>query len=140
MSRALVAAAPLVLLLAACGGDGGDDPGDAGGTAARTIEVKALPALRFDPATISAKAGEKVTFRVTNTDAQDHELVIGDAAYHSAHETSHGGHGSGDGGAAVTVKPGETKTLDFTMPDTAPTYACHLNSHDDAGMTGTVTY
>lgn len=127
----------LVLLLGACGGDGGS--GDGG---ARTVEVKTLSTLKFDPATIAARAGEKVTFRVTNTDGQDHEFVIGDAAYQASHESagSHGGHGSGDGGAAVTVKPGETKTLDYTFPDKAPTYACHLNSHDDAGMTGTVTY
>lgn len=131
----------LVLLLAACGGDGGDG-GTGGGAPARTIEVKALGTLKFDPATITAKAGEKVTFRVTNTDAQDHEFVIGDAAYQAGHETAagHGGHADGDGGGAVTVKPGETKTLDYTFPDKAPTYACHLNSHDDAGMTGTVTY
>lgn len=129
----------VLALLTACG-SGGD-----GGASARTIEVKALDTLRFDPATIAAKAGEKVTFRVTNTGAQKHELVIGDKAFHDSHEAaanaggSHGGHADGDG-AAVEVGPGETKTVDYTMPSQPPSFACHIAAHDDAGMTGTVTY
>lgn len=130
-----------VALLAACGG--GDDGPE--GPAPRGVAVKALDTLRFDPATITAKAGERIEFTVTNTGAQPHEFVIGDAAYHDAHEKalsaspSHGEHEEGDG-AAVTVAPGETKTLGYTMPASAPTYACHIASHDDAGMKGTVTY
>jgi uncharacterized cupredoxin-like copper-binding protein len=125
----LVLAAPL--LLGACGGDAKEAP-------ARTIEVKALDTLRFDPPNVAAKAGERVTFRVTNTGATDHEFVVGDAAFQAAHET--GGHAGHAGGAAVSLKPGETKTLDYTMPETAPAYACHVAGHDDAGMKGTVTY
>lgn len=130
----LVAALALVT---ACGSDGSGS--------SRTVEVKALDTLRFDPATIAAKAGEKVTFRVTNTGAQKHEFVIGDKAFHDVHEAaanaggSHGDHAEG-GGSAVEVGPGETKTVDYTMPSQPPTFACHIAAHDDAGMTGTVTY
>lgn len=134
-------AVALSLLLAGCGGsgDGNDAP------TARVVEVKALDTLRFDPATVSAKAGETVVFRVTNSGAQPHEFVVGDAAYHDAHEkalgtsASHGHHATGEG-AAVTLDAGETKDLSYTMPSSAPTFACHLASHDDAGMKGTVTY
>lgn len=138
--RRLVAAGAF-LLLAGCGSDGsGDAP------AARVVEVKALDTLRFDPSTLSAKAGEAVEFRVTNTGATAHEFVIGDADYHAAHEEaaasggSHAVHAGKGKGAAVEVAPGETKTLAYTMPDAAPTYACHIAAHDDAGMKGSVTY
>lgn len=128
-----------LLAVPACGG------GDKGSAPARVVEVKALDTLRFDPATIASKPGEVVEFRITNAGAQPHEFVIGDAAYQQAHEgamsASPGHHGHGDsGGNAVRVEAGETKTLVFTMPATPPTYACHVASHDDAGMTGTVTY
>jgi len=129
--RTRAACLALPLLLASCGGDAKDAP-------ARTIEVKALDTLRFDPATVAAKAGERVTFRVTNTGAMEHEFVVGDAAFQAAHES--GGHAGHEGGAALLLKPGETRTVDYTMPETAPTYACHVAGHDDAGMKGTVSY
>jgi uncharacterized cupredoxin-like copper-binding protein len=130
----LVAAVAGLALLAACGGGDADAP-------ARVVEVKALDTLRFDPATIASKPGEAVELRITNTGAQPHEFVIGDAAYQQAHDAAMGGGGhEGHGGSAVRLEAGETKTLAFTMPSTPPTYACHLAGHDDAGMTGTVTY
>jgi uncharacterized cupredoxin-like copper-binding protein len=136
--------AVLLLLLAACGGGGHDDHG-AGGTPARTIEVKAEDRLRFDPATIAGKPGEQVRFRVVNTGKLKHEFVIGDAAYHATHRdaastpgASHGGHGAG--GASVEVAPGTTAELTFTLPDAAPAFACYVDRHDQAGMTGNVTY
>ncbi|HEX8001093.1 MAG TPA: plastocyanin/azurin family copper-binding protein [Mycobacteriales bacterium] len=143
MTKGIAAAAAAVLLAACAGSEGATE---SGGAAARTVEVKALGTLRFDPATVAAKAGERVAFRVTNTDGQDHEFVVGDAAFHEGHEAAanggmrHDGHDVKGDGAAVTLKPGETKTVEYTMPATAPRYACHLVGHDDAGMTGTVTY
>jgi plastocyanin len=140
---ATVAACALALApLAACGSEGSAESGSG---ALRTVEVRASDALRFDPATVAAKPGEKVTFRIVNTGAQVHEFVIGDAAFHEAHEKAmsggggHGGHHAA-GGGAVEVAAGQTATLTYTMPDEAPTYACHISQHDDAGMKGTVTY
>ncbi len=134
----------LPLALAGCGGD--DKKGSAGG--GREIAVKASDSLRFDPATITAKPGERVTFVVTNTGAIDHEFAIGDDAYQAEHGkemASGGGHGGGHGGkakggTAVALPPGKTVRVDFTMPDRPPSYACHVAAHDQAGMKGTVTY
>ncbi|HVF21029.1 MAG TPA: plastocyanin/azurin family copper-binding protein [Mycobacteriales bacterium] len=128
-----------MLLVTACGG--GDD--DAAPGAAREIAVTANDELRFDPAAISAKPGEKVVIVVSNTGRIDHELVIGDAAYLDGHAEGgeHEGHADADGGASVAVAAGKTARLAFTMPkDVAPTYACFVDRHDKAGMTGTVTY
>lgn len=134
-------ALPALALVVACGSDGATE---SGGAARRVIDVKALDTLRFDPATIGARAGERVTFRVVNTGATPHEFVIGDKAFHDGHEaasaSAHAGHAGGGDGAAVYVVAGETKTVDYTMPERPPTFACHVSGHDDAGMTGTVTY
>jgi len=133
---------PALVLVVACGSEGATE---SGGEARRVIDVKALDTLRFDPATIGARAGERVTFRVVNTGIAPHEFVIGDTAFHDGHEaaasaSAHAGHAAGGDGAAVYVVSGETKTVDYTMPAQPPTFACHVDGHDDAGMTGTVTY
>lgn len=126
------------LLLAACGGSTSSEP------VGREISVSAADSLRFSPASIEATPGERIRFTVTNTGSADHEFAIGDADFHREMDSTddHEGHaGSMDGGAAVSVAKGETKTLDFTMPDgTAPTYACHVDDHDAAGMVGRVVY
>ena len=53
-----------------------------------------------------------------------------------------GGHDGHDatGGGAVDVPARATVTVRYTMPATPPTFACHVSKHDEAGMTGTVTY
>ena len=143
----LVPLAALVLALPACGGGGHDGHGDktAGGT---VVPMTATDALRFDPSTVTAKAGETVTFRIANTGAVTHEFVIGDAAFHDSHRSAaaspggsgHGGHGDGKGGAAADLPPGQTVSVTFTMPATAPAFACYVDRHDRAGMTGKVVY
>jgi plastocyanin len=134
-----VRALPLLLVLpVACGGD--DAKTDDAGDAAREVAISATDALKFDPATVTAKAGEQVTFVVTNTGTTDHEFVVGDEDYQHAHDSDGGhAHGSGDG-AAADVPAGKTVRVSFTMPADAPVYACHVNDHDAAGMTGTVQY
>lgn len=139
MNRAL--ALGLLLVVPACGG------GDGGNTPPTTVEVNATDALRFDPATVRAKAGEKVAFRITNTGKLAHEFAIGDAAFREAHRaamTSGGSHdphaGHGAEGEAVDVPAGQTVTLEFTMPKTAPAFACYVDNHAAAGMTGVVVY
>ena len=133
----------LLLALAACGGTDSPGSGDGG----RTVSVTADDRLRFTPATVDAKAGERVTFRVTNSGSIKHEFVIGDAEYHESHKAAaatpgadHGGHAGGGDGESVDVGPGETKTVTFTMPGSAPAFACYVDRHDQAGMSGRVSY
>lgn len=129
MRRALIVA---LLLTGACGDD---EP-----KASTEIRVAATRELRFVPDRIESWAGQRVTFVVENTSPMEHEFVIGDADFHAEHDKGeHGGHGA-DGGKAVTVKPGETARLTFTMPKSAPTFACYVDDHDAAGMKGTVAY
>ena len=122
----------LLLLVPACGGD---EP-----RAGREVRVAATEQLRFSPDQVRARAGETVTFVVENTSTVDHEFAIGSAEFQAEHGT--GGHGGHDakGGKSVDVKPGATARLTFTMPDTPPVFACHVDDHDAAGMKGTVVY
>lgn len=126
-----------VLLLPACAGSTDSSAG-----AAREIAISANDELRFVPSTFTAKPGEKVVLVVSNPGRLDHELAIGDAAYLDSHAEGgdHADHASATG-ASVSVLAGKTARLTFSMPDgEAPSFACYVDRHDRAGMTGTVTY
>lgn len=136
-----------VLLLVALPACGGDHDTHGGGAEGRVVTVTATDALRFEPSAVTAKAGEKVTFRISNNGKARHEFVIGDDAYHASHRATmasaspsdgHGHHG--DGGSSVDLPPGSSTDLTITMPDAPPRFACYVDRHADAGMTGTVTY
>lgn len=112
----------------------------------REIPVAVTDALRFEPATIRTAAGETVKFVITNSGRVDHEFAIGSPDFLTAMSESARGHGGGhsgdlpDGGEVVGVPAGKTATLVFTMPAEAPAFECHVDRHDRAGMTGTITY
>ena len=135
----------LVVALPACGGGehGGGHSDIAGG---RIVTMTVSDALRFDPSTVRAKAGEKVTFRIANAGKLAHEFVLGDAAFQAMHREQmmtsqtpdHGAHA--EGAVAEAVPAGQTVDVDVTMPDVAPTFACYVDRHAEAGMVGTVTY
>ncbi len=122
--------------------------------AGREVAIRTSDQLRFEPSRVDAKPGEVVTFVVTNPGSVAHEFAIGNAAFHEAHgptvasataaptgmASEHAGHAA-IGGTHAGVPSGQTVRVTFTMPaDEAPTYACHLASHDKAGMTGQVSY
>ena len=119
--------------------DEGTVPGKpaAAADADREVKVVASDELRFNPDAVQVKAGEIVTFVVTNEGNTDHEFVLGDAAYQAAHEEAHS-HGMSMQNA-VTVKPGETQTLTWQFTDRARVlYGCHVPGHYDGGMVGTI--
>ncbi len=133
--RLLVLTVGISLVAVGCGGSDG-----ASTDAAREIPLATSDMLRFEPASVTAKAGEKVTFVITNPGSIAHEFTIGSASYLAGHSGGGGGHGGGDDGGTVKVPAGATARLTFTMPKDAPSYACHVDRHDQAGMVGTVTY
>lgn len=154
--KRVLAILPLLAATACGGGDagGGDahapghgDPTASGTAAGRVVEMKATDALRFDPSTVASRPGETVTFRITNTGQARHEFVIGDDHYHAEHAkhmgsgspSAHAGH-DGRGGNATDLPPGSTTEITFTMPGKAPRFACYVDRHNEAGMTGTITY
>jgi uncharacterized cupredoxin-like copper-binding protein len=104
----------------------------------RTIDVKALDSLRFEPDRVTVGAGEVVRFKVTNAGRLDHEFLLGDEQSHKqqAGGMSGGGHQHSTG---VFVAPGETGEViwRFTEPGEV-IFACHVNGHYSAGMEGSL--
>lgn len=138
------AAVGLAVLLAACSSS--STPGrssSSGGETVRTIKINALDLLKFDPARVTVRAGERVRFVVTNPGSTKHEFIVGDEATQMAHEEEMGmGSGMQQGGMdlpALELAPGETKEATVTF-DQAGTmlYGCHVPGHYKGGMVGTI--
>lgn len=151
----------LTLFLAACGGgherhqasgagdssgmEHGDAAMDFGAPAAatdadRTIAIEALDSLEFDPEAVEVESGDVVTFVVTNAGEQDHEFVLGDEEFQSAHEEAMGsgdmGHG---GGMGIELEPGETREITWRFSEPGRVlFGCHEPGHYDGGMVGTI--
>jgi uncharacterized cupredoxin-like copper-binding protein len=95
----------------------------AGRGAAPTVRLAAKEFL-FVPKEISATSGH-VTFVVQNQGSIEHDLVV-----------------AGAGGNTVAqiaiIEPGETGTLDATLPPGTYTLYCNLPGHREAGMVATL--
>ncbi len=112
----------------------------------RSIAVDASDTMRFGPSTISVTAGETIAFVVTNTGEAEHEFVLGNAsaqAEHAEEADDDDAAAMGDEAhadeAAITLAPGETRTLVYTFEEPGTLfYACHLPGHYEAGMWGTI--
>ena len=140
--------AALVLLLAACGGEGeGQAPNDqASAGEIRTIDVVALDELSFDPGSIEVQAGETVRFVVTNAGSAVHDFYVGTEDEQMAHEAEMGDtgmgmdHGDDPQADALTLEAGETAELTVTFDEPGNLmFACHQPGHYDGGMVGTIT-
>lgn len=130
MHRRIATVAAVVLaslLLAGCGSDdnGGTiadnptTPTDAGGPAAKKVELKAAN-FAFDPTAIQLTAGEDVQFVITNGDDVEHSLTV---------ETL---------GIDQDVEGGKTAEAPVTKSLKAGTYPFVCKYHP-AKMTGTIT-
>lgn len=148
--RNLTLVPALVLVVAACSGGGAtssptgaaSSPSDASPSAvAQTIEVTLTDALRMEPAEMTVKAGQPVTFKLTNTGAIDHEFYIGDEAAQTEEEQKmQSGEMVMDTAEGVSLKPGETKDFTYTFTEAGQTLAgCHVAGHYGGGMKATIT-
>lgn len=143
MPRRCLLAALVPLMLVACGDDGDDEAAGAGGTG-RVVEVR-MQAGRFEPSSITAKAGETVTFRLINQDDTIHEFTIGDEQKQAERETMMAGMGSqpmemDDEADSVTVQGGATEELTWTFSEPGTVlYGCHQPGHYAAGERGTIS-
>lgn len=121
-------------------GVGGPAEADA---AVRTVEITALDAMTFEPATIEVAAGEAVTFKVTNAGETVHEFILGDAAMQRDYAEAMAHMPDGlphDLPNAITLQPGETKELTWRFGDAGVLeYACHEPGHYEAGMRGQIS-
>ena len=143
----LALVATVAVMLAACsGGPGSTAPVSAAPSSASTasgspveVTVKLTDALKMEPAIISAKVGVPMRFVVTNSGSTDHEFYLGDEVAQMAHEKEMAGMGQDEPGG-VGLKPGETKTLEYTFAKAGSYLAgCHVNGHYVAGMMATIT-
>jgi plastocyanin len=92
----------------------------------------------FDPARLTVRAGEPVTFVLVNTDPIDHEWLVGDDAFHQAHRTgTHAVHGEVPTEVSIPALGTSRTTITFEEPGTYP-YICHLPRHEAYGMVGTL--
>jgi uncharacterized cupredoxin-like copper-binding protein len=130
---AMVASIGALLLLAACGGDGG------------STDISAeLKEFQFTPADWTIPAGEEITITITNGGSVDHEWVIlkngvtisSEADLPDTEEELLADFVYWE--EEVTV--GDTQTFTFTAP-AAGTYhiICAIEDHFDAGMEGELT-
>ncbi|WP_235976222.1 cupredoxin domain-containing protein [Vreelandella sedimenti] len=121
----------------------------------RTISLEAGD-MWFDPEELELAAGEVVKFEITNTGNLEHEFVIGskeaqeehrqmmlNMANGGGHDMSNMSHGGGHDMASmdmtgVTIAPGETGTLLWSVPDNVNEleYACNIPGHYESGMYG----
>lgn len=116
-------------------------PGDEA-AATRTVEVETKPGLKFAPTGVQVKAGETVTFTVTNTDKVDHEFVLGNKPYQDLHESQveAGGVYHDYSDYSVYVQPGDTQSFTWTFERAGRIlFACHVAGHYKAGMVGQIT-
>jgi uncharacterized cupredoxin-like copper-binding protein len=156
---ALAACLPVMLALAACGGDGGGSEGDVGsttggGASPTVVEITMTDGLRFEPATVSVATGETVRFQVDNPTSVEHEFVVGTAELQAQHgmTPSGGGHSMGgmdasmmsgattvDSMPSIHMPAGTSGAIEVTFDETGTfEYACHLAGHYEAGMVGSV--
>ena len=146
MSKRLAVALGVILLMGACSSKK-TDIGKAAEPAAatRTVEIKMLDTRKFDPPTVEAKAGETITFRVTNTATSLHEFFLADKKAQEAHEQEMAAMEDADmkmsdTEARLFVEPGETKEITWNFPAKAAVpFGCHMPGHFEGGMQGMVT-
>jgi nitrite reductase (NO-forming) len=123
----LIGLIALLPVLAACTSATATKPsaGAASGSVTQQLTVKAMDTMKFDPPTLSAKAGQPIQVTLDNTGQIDHDFSITE-------------------GVSQPVKnlaqPGQKAVTTFTIdkPGTY-TYFCSQPGHEQAGMKGTLT-
>ena len=97
--------------------------------------------IKFSPAQLTVRAGETVKFVITNHGKLPHEFVIGATAEQQEHEQEMQSMGTMEhtDPNAVSLKPGETKTLTWKFGGPGMfQYGCHVPGHYAAGMRGEI--
>lgn len=116
------------------------EPGDPKAKA-RTINVVMSDEMRFSPETVTVKRGETIRFVVKNAGELRHEMTLGtmeELVEHAAVMEKHPDMEHDDPNA-VTVEPGQTKTIlwKFTKAGSFD-FGCLVPGHMPAGMKGRI--
>lgn len=118
--------------------------GIAGDAAAvqRTITLRMTDAMRFAPSHIEVREGDTVRLRADNQGRLMHEIVLGNQADLDAHAEMMRKHPGMEHGAPsmAHVAPGKKGDIvwQFNRPGNFQ-FACLIEGHYQAGMTGTIT-
>lgn len=143
--RHIVLTTALSLIVAACSGTGStpspSSPAASDGVAEQTIEVNLTDGFKMEPAEMTVRVGQPVTFVVTNTGVIVHEFYLGDEAMQAEQEDlMRSGAMAHDTAEGISLEPGETKELTYTFTTAGQTLAgCHEAGHYAAGMKATIT-
>ena len=117
----------LLPVLAACTSATATKPsgGAASGTATQQLTVKAMDTMKFDPPTLSAKAGQPIQVTLDNTGQLVHDFSVTEGVSQPV---------------KTLAEPGQKAVTTFTIdkPGTY-TYFCSEPGHEQAGMKGTLT-
>lgn len=138
--RAIVAAAIVAIATTSLGfaadASGGTD--DALGPGLVTVRLD-IEHSHFSTDHLHVRVGTVVRFLVRNDDPIGHELVVGDATVHAAHERgSEATHPPVPG--EVSVAGGDIAETFYRFDDAGSfVFACHLPGHFVYGMHGVVT-
>lgn len=116
------------------------EPGDPKAKA-RTVNVVMSDEMRFSPETVTVKRGETIRFVVKNAGELRHEMTLGtmeELVEHAAVMEKHPDMEHDDPNA-VTVEPGQTKTIlwKFTKAGSFD-FGCLVPGHMPAGMKGRI--
>lgn len=110
----------VLLVVSGCVGSGS---AAGGGGAAQNVTVKALDTLKFDPSTITVKAGQPVTVTLQNTGQLVHDFKLRNAPVNVSIEAT--------GGKSASA------TFTINQPGRYEFY-CSQPGHEAAGMKGTL--
>lgn len=148
LQRTVIAGVVAALIGVGCGGGHDDDRHSAApvpseqAEGARTIDVT-MRDIHFDPAAVTVKAGETVTFVFHNEGDIIHDAFIGNEEAQEEHEEEMregGGHHGQDHQGGIRVEPGKTASITHTFGKAGTTFiGCHEPGHYAGGMKVTVT-
>ena len=110
--------------------------------AQRTVRVEMNDQMRYSPAEIVVKRGERIRFEVVNKGKVEHELVLGTMTglkQHLEHMKLHAGaaHQGSHQSNEVEVAPGKSGVLGWQFTKAGEFYyGCLVPGHFEAGMIG----
>jgi uncharacterized cupredoxin-like copper-binding protein len=108
----------------------------------RAIEITANDSTTFEPASLSVKSAEIVTF-VTNRGQAAHEFTLGDAAMQQEHASAMAHMPAGiahDSPNSIALQAGQTRRLTWRFGGTGTLeFGCHEPGHYEDGMRGQIT-
>ena len=100
-------------------------PGAAASAAAQAVTVQGTDALKFEPSTLTVKAGQPITLTFTNTGQTLHDWSLDQGAGQPVKISAAGGQSS-------------SGTFTIDRPGTY-TFICSQPGHEAGGMKGTLT-